>query len=107
MPLAVAHFATTSRRPGSWTCASGLARQGAAPGRHPGALGELRSTPPEPNRAYKTAPAATPRTATVSAACRRLSRCVPGWSAWRSEEHTSELQSRRDLVCRLLLEKKK
>src|SRR5204863_5842689 len=29
--------------------------------------------------------------------------------AWfiRSEEHTSELQSRRDLVCRLLLEKKK
>src|SRR5438874_7207252 len=31
-----------------------------------------------------------------------------GWRATaRSEEHTSELQSRRDLVCRLLLEKKK
>src|SRR5699024_12653920 len=35
-----------------------------------------------------------------------------GWlSTWssshRSEEHTSELQSRFDLVCRLLLEKKK
>src|SRR5690349_17306208 len=29
------------------------------------------------------------------------------WSTDRSEEHTSELQSRRDLVCRLLLEKKK
>src|SRR5699024_12210881 len=34
------------------------------------------------------------------------------WPAWpsntsRSEEHTSELQSRFDLVCRLLLEKKK
>src|SRR5438874_2677959 len=28
-------------------------------------------------------------------------------SRTRSEEHTSELQSRRDLVCRLLLEKKK
>src|SRR5215471_15615068 len=28
-------------------------------------------------------------------------------AACRSEEHTSELQSRRDLVCRLLLEKKK
>src|SRR2546422_7026290 len=28
-------------------------------------------------------------------------------SAWRSEEHTSELQSRLHLVCRLLLEKKK
>src|SRR5690349_23420939 len=33
----------------------------------------------------------------------------PAWprGARRSEEHTSELQSRRDLVCRLLLEKKK
>src|SRR5438094_4449382 len=29
------------------------------------------------------------------------------WSASRSEEHTSELQSPYDLVCRLLLEKKK
>src|SRR5690349_22894459 len=28
-------------------------------------------------------------------------------TASRSEEHTSELQSRRELVCRLLLEKKK
>src|SRR3712207_7514012 len=27
--------------------------------------------------------------------------------AWRSEEHTSELQSRQYLVCRLLLEKRK
>src|SRR3712207_7185632 len=30
-----------------------------------------------------------------------------GNSPWRSEEHTSELQSRQYLVCRLLLEKKK
>src|SRR2546421_3460528 len=30
-----------------------------------------------------------------------------GGIAGRSEEHTSELQSRSDLVCRLLLEKKK
>src|SRR2546421_3158163 len=30
-----------------------------------------------------------------------------GRSSTRSEEHTSELQSRSDLVCRLLLEKKK
>src|SRR5699024_12594542 len=28
------------------------------------------------------------------------------WPEWRSEEHTSELQSRFDIVCRLLLEKK-
>src|SRR5690349_22672430 len=31
---------------------------------------------------------------------------VPTRRRARSEEHTSELQSRRDLVCRLLLEKK-
>src|SRR3712207_8297376 len=30
-----------------------------------------------------------------------------GWQFSRSEEHTSELQSRQYLVCRLLLEKKK
>src|SRR2546422_5391465 len=32
---------------------------------------------------------------------------VPGRHRLRSEEHTSELQSRLHLVCRLLLEKKK
>src|SRR5699024_11477361 len=32
---------------------------------------------------------------------------VGGGAVGRSEEHTSELQSRFDLVCRLLLEKKK
>src|SRR5690349_22181479 len=37
----------------------------------------------------------------------RASRDQLGDDAVRSEEHTSELQSRRDLVCRLLLEKKK
>src|SRR5258707_2602983 len=35
------------------------------------------------------------------------SRNGPMRSVWRSEEHTSELQSRQYLVCRLLLEKKK
>src|SRR2546422_11091932 len=39
-----------------------------------------------------------------SAGQRSLSPCC---SAARSEEHTSELQSRLHLVCRLLLEKKK
>src|SRR3712207_7752077 len=33
--------------------------------------------------------------------------CQPAKAATRSEEHTSELQSRQYLVCRLLLEKKK
>src|SRR5690606_41862180 len=51
------------------------------------------------------ASAGSPR---CSAACR----CTKpsGWFARppaRSEEHTSELQSRENLVCRLLLEKKK
>src|SRR5690349_22070496 len=33
--------------------------------------------------------------------------CMATSGPGRSEEHTSELQSRRELVCRLLLEKKK
>src|SRR5438034_7062724 len=37
---------------------------------------------------------------------REVLRCIHG-ASWRSEEHTSELQSHSDLVCRLLLEKKK
>src|SRR3712207_7758125 len=37
----------------------------------------------------------------------RLSDMAALWLADRSEEHTSELQSRQYLVCRLLLEKKK
>src|SRR2546421_8812356 len=51
-------------------------------------------------RAGREAPARRPRVATVGAAARATERA-------RSEEHTSELQSRSDLVCRLLLEKKK
>src|SRR5438034_6700026 len=35
-----------------------------------------------------------------------LGKC-PIWPFFRSEEHTSELQSHSELVCRLLLEKKK
>src|SRR5256885_11154766 len=41
------------------------------------------------------------RSSASPSCCARLSRCV------RSEEHTSELQSPCNLVCRLLLEKKK
>src|SRR5438132_9810239 len=36
-----------------------------------------------------------------------LYRAGPSLIKYRSEEHTSELQSHSDLVCRLLLEKKK
>src|SRR6266496_6205637 len=53
-----------------------------------------------------------PYTTLFRSACRRTFRADRPRAAvspteCRSEEHTSELQSRRDLVCRLLLEKKK
>src|SRR5690349_23978038 len=57
--------------------------------------------------------AAAGRAARFAAHARPIGRCgaarpVPSADRQpRSEEHTSELQSRRDLVCRLLLEKKK
>src|SRR5438270_2465309 len=44
----------------------------------------------------------------VASQCRRSSRRAYGrFLVVRSEEHTSELQSQSNLVCRLLLEKKK
>src|SRR5690606_41993209 len=51
-------------------------------------------------------PATRQRCWRASAACPRHSRRASP-SCTRSEEHTSELQSRENLVCRLLLEKKK
>src|ERR1035437_10445912 len=42
---------------------------------------------------------------TVGAARRSHRRWCAAWRSSRSEEHTSELQSRQYLVCRLLLEK--
>src|SRR5438034_8856776 len=53
-------------------------------------------------------PAREPRriSAHLGAACPNASRCSSP-ATRRSEEHTSELQSHSDLVCRLLLEKKK
>src|SRR5205814_10596271 len=47
-----------------------------------------------------------PGSRTVTVALMRGLRC-PGKRDLRSEEHTSELQSLRHLVCRLLLERKK
>src|SRR5256885_7746086 len=57
--------------------------------------------------ALPISPGCTPATGSALPApgwpCRALAACWP----WRSEEHTSELQSPCNLVCRLLLEKKK
>src|SRR5262245_64341288 len=44
---------------------------------------------------------------TAKTATRQFVACASRCPKWRSEEHTSELQSLRHLVCRLLLEKKK
>src|SRR5690625_6835907 len=48
-----------------------------------------------------------PRTTDILADVGDIGTCDPALRAGRSEEHTSELQSRGHLVCRLLLEKKK
>src|SRR5205814_5390529 len=53
-------------------------------------------------RSRRTARSASDRTECMPAKARS-----PWRHAFRSEEHTSELQSLRHLVCRLLLEKKK
>src|SRR5438067_2875495 len=47
------------------------------------------------------------RSTSRTSGCSTASRETATRTAPRSEEHTSELQSRFDLVCRLLLEKKK
>src|SRR2546427_9462305 len=53
------------------------------------------------------APLGQIRKTAVIAEWHHLRRACNGWIAPRSEEHTSELQSQSNLVCRLLLEKKK
>src|SRR5699024_11701146 len=60
----------------------------------------VRVPPPPPSSPTPRRPPAPP----PRPRCRRRS---PRGTRPRSEEHTSELQSRFDLVCRLLLEKKK
>src|SRR3989449_8484117 len=51
------------------------------------------------------APASSPAFPRITISPPTMPRAAPGRA--RSEEHTSELQSRLHLVCRLLLEKKK
>src|SRR3712207_7941629 len=66
-----------------------------------------RATPtPAPNSPSPrpSSPVPPPHSPSAIAATSSASRHAP---ARRSEEHTSELQSRQYLVCRLLLEKKK
>src|SRR5690349_22721422 len=62
-----------------------------------------------PGGIQTVSPARTSRTGPPQVCTRPMPDTIASvWpSGCRSEEHTSELQSRRDLVCRLLLEKKK
>src|SRR2546422_4241607 len=57
--------------------------------------------------ASRTLRAAMSTGAVTASAIAHESALVRNVMRWRSEEHTSELQSRLHLVCRLLLEKKK
>src|SRR3712207_8118058 len=74
-------------------------------GRHPCTQGALACARPAPPRQGgcrgETGPGVAVRARLLGRGARRPARDV------RSEEHTSELQSRQYLVCRLLLEKKK
>src|SRR5260370_32018862 len=71
---------------------------------------ERRVVPPSSFGSMLSKNGSVPRWITSSADCKRLAR-ASGVSdcalVLRSEEHTSELQSHLNLVCRLLLEKKK
>src|SRR5690606_42158969 len=53
------------------------------------------------------APGSSERLSAAGPGYSRIGAYVGSCSRVRSEEHTSELQSRENLVCRLLLEKKK
>src|SRR3712207_9521116 len=71
------------------------------------ALPICRTTPGRCRSGWRRSPGAArkgrpliPRTRVAGAVHRST------YTYWRSEEHTSELQSRQYLVCRLLLEKK-
>src|SRR2546430_8917765 len=68
----------------------------------------VRHTPPFlvlAPQALSVSPAPPPSTARGLSACKGVP--FPTTLITRSEEHTSELQSQSNLVCRLLLEKKK
>src|SRR3712207_7235830 len=60
-----------------------------------------------PRRPPRRRPRSSSSTSAPGARTPAATRAAPRSGRMRSEEHTSELQSRQYLVCRLLLEKKK
>src|SRR5258706_5941516 len=73
---------------------------------YPWARGDSPHTPPRPSRTWSEPGTGAPRSREFPAAYLRESE-LPLRRDLRSEEHTSELQSLTNLVCRLLLGKKK
>src|SRR5260370_20667363 len=98
-------WTSPSSPPSSWTTERGT----------PGPLTRAPPRPPLPaiSRLTISAPSSGSRPYSartlVSSAARvsELTRVLAEYGLERSEEHTSELQSHLNLVCRLLLEKKK
>src|SRR2546430_5578225 len=105
---------------GVQTCALPISRAREVP--RPGLAYSMRPCRPRTStggpstrteRSVHTSPLTLPTSNDASAPISAVNRCVASGDAWtrrqltRSEEHTSELQSQSNLVCRLLLEKKK
>src|SRR2546422_4714319 len=82
------------------------ARKGAWPGLGDGRSDELARPEFRPHLLHAQGPESSTELCSVSWRNERQPRGLAGWPETRSEEHTSELQSRLHLVCRLLLEKK-
>src|SRR2546427_7968466 len=108
----------TSARPGFWdtACCNAAAAWAGGGGFWPAtSVGRTKSTEHRAASA-NTGRSTTPRSELLRALCSVIMVLLPpkgstgnGGITWelRSEEHTSELQSQSNLVCRLLLEKKK
>src|SRR5262249_58424723 len=96
-PLRYYLFSLTIRRPPRSPLFPYTTLFRSAPWMPPTCGSETRATTPSPGTSEPSCSTAPNRTCTPAAAS----------TASRSEEHTSELQSLTNLVCRLLLEKKK
>src|SRR5438445_7874378 len=92
-------MARTSR-PYSSSYSSSITREGSLPLLRTG-------TNPAPSCCASAPPKMKPRDSTPTTTSTLPRPCRAARCSIRSEEHTSELQSRQYLVCRLLLEKKK
>src|SRR5207249_9484523 len=100
--LAGRSWTAVATTPRARSCATAVGRSSAS------ISPETRAPPERPRYAYKAMVRSSYRLANGDAPAPAPAVAAgPSCARSRSEEHTSELQSRFDLVCRLLLEKKK